>query len=90
MLWVKTTLQYARKSETALKFRLNNHRNDIKRAVSSCELTVHFDNDVTVTTIKEVKRDEMVMGRKREVLRTREICWQRGLNALQANGMSLP
>ena len=35
-------LQYIGKSETAFNLRLNNHRNHIKKGISSCELTEHF------------------------------------------------
>ena len=35
-------LQYLGKSETGFNLRLNNHRNHIKKGVSSCELIEHF------------------------------------------------
>ena len=90
-------LQYVGKSETAFNLRLNNHRNHIKRGVSSCELTEHFlqntrshnfDNDVIFTIIEQIKRSEMDIERKKEILRTREIFWQRRLNTLQPNGLN--
>ena len=75
-------LQYVGKSEAAFNLRLNNHRNHIKIGVSSCELTEHFlqntrshnfDNDVIITVIEQIKRSEMDIERKKEILRTREI-----------------
>ena len=90
-------LQYVGKSETAFNLRLNNHRNHIKRGVSSCELTEHFlqntrshnfDNDVIITIIEQIKRSEMDIERKKEIPRTREIFWQRRLNTLQPNGLN--
>ena len=88
---------YVGKSETPFNISLNNHRNPIKRAVSSCELTKHFiqnngthdfDNDVKITIIKQIKPDEMVMEKKRETLQRQEIFWQRRLNTLQPNGLN--
>ena len=35
-------LQYVGKSETGFNIRLNNHRNHIKKAFCSCEITQHF------------------------------------------------
>ena len=35
-------LQYIGKGETAFNLRLNNHRNHIKKGISSCELKEHF------------------------------------------------
>ena len=52
--------------------RLNNHRDYIQKGVSSCELSEHFlyntrthnfDNDVIITILEQIKRDEMVMGK---------------------------
>ena len=74
-------LQYVGKSEIPFNIRLNNHRNHIKKGVGSCELVEHFlyntrthscENDVTITIIEEIKRDEMVMEKKREILRRRK------------------
>ena len=50
----------------------NNHRNHIQKGVSSCELSEHFlyntrthnfDNHVITTILKQIKRDEMAMGK---------------------------
>ena len=58
-------LQYIGKSETAFNLRLNNHRNDIKKGVRSCELSEHFlhntrthdfDNNVTIIIIEQIKK----------------------------------
>ena len=90
-------LQYVGKSETGFNLRLNNHRNHIKSKVSSCELTEHFlqntrthnfDNDVVITIIEQIKRSDMLIERKKELLRRRERFWQRKLNTLQPNGLN--
>lgn len=79
-------LQCVGKSETALYLRLNNHRNHIKWDFSGCELTEHFLNnsrthiferDAKITIIEEIKRHEMHIQRKKEILRTREVFWPR-------------
>ena len=56
--------------------RLSNHRNHIKKGVSSCEVTEHFftrthdfDNNVTITIIEQIKKDNLETDKKREVLR---------------------
>ena len=75
-------LQYVGKSETAFNLRLNNYRNHIKKGVNSCELTEHFphnrrshdfDKDVIITIIEQIKRSNMTIERKKEILRAREI-----------------
>ena len=90
-------LQYVGKSETAFNLRLNNHRNHIKRGVNSCELSEHFlhnsrshdfSKDVIITIIEQIKRSNMIIERKKEVLRAREIFWQSRLNTLQPNGLN--
>ena len=90
-------LQYIGKSETAFNLRLNNHRNHIKKGVNSCELTEHFlhntrthdfDNNVTITIIEQIKKDHLDTDRKKEVLRDREIFWQRTLNSIQPYGLN--
>lgn len=90
-------LQYVGKSETGFNLRLNNHRNHIKKGVSSCELTEHFlhntrthnfDNDAIITIIEQIKQNNMAIERKKEILRTREIFWQRTLKTLQPNGLN--
>ena len=90
-------LQYVGKSETGFNLRLNNHRNHIKKGVSSCELTEHFlhnarthnfDNDAIITIIEQIKQSNMAIERKKETLRVREIFWQRTLRTLQPNGLN--
>ena len=90
-------LQYVGKSETAFNLRLNNHRNHIKRGINSCELSEHFlhnsrshdfSKDVTITIIEQIKRSNMTIERKKEILRGREIFWQSRLNTLQPNGLN--
>ena len=75
-------LQHVGKSETAFNLRLNNHRNHIKRGVNSYELSEHFlhnsrshdfSKDVTITIIEQIKRSNMTIERKKEILRAREI-----------------
>ena len=89
-------LQYSGKSETGFNLRLNNHRNHIKKGVNSCELTEHFlhnvrshnfDNDVTITVIEQIRKDHLTIDRKKELLRNREMFWQRMLNLIQPNGL---
>ncbi|CAH3128848.1 unnamed protein product, partial [Porites lobata] len=91
------SLQYVGKSETAFNLRLNNHRNHIKKGVNSCELSEHFlhnsrshdfGKDVTITIIEQIKRSNMTIERKKEILRTREIFSQSRLNTLQPNGLN--
>ena len=90
-------LQYVGKSETAFNLRLNNHRNHIKKGVNSCELSEHFlhnsrshdlGKDVTITVIEQIKRSNMTIERKKEILRAREIFWESRLNTLQPNGLN--
>ena len=90
-------LQYIGKSETGFNLRLNNHRNHIKKGVNSCELTEHFlhnvrshnfDNDVTITVIEQIRKDYLTIDRKKELLRNREMFWQRMLNSIQPNGLN--
>ena len=87
-------LQYIGKSETGFNLRLNNHRNHIKKEVNSCELTEHFlhnvrshnfDNDVTITVIEQIRKYYLTIDRKKELLRNREMFWQRMLNSIQPN-----
>jgi len=89
-------LQYIGKSQTAFNLRLNNHRNHIKKGVSSCELTEHFlrntwthdfDNNITITIIEQIKKDHLETNKKKKVLQDREIFWQRTLNSIQPNGL---
>ena len=90
-------LQYIGKSETAFNLRLNNQRNHIKKGVSSCRLTEHFlhntrshdfDINVTITIIKQIKKDHLETDKKKEFLREREIFWQRTLNSIQPYGLN--
>ena len=61
-------LQYIGKSETAFNLQLNNHRNHIKKGLTSCKLTEHFlhntqthdfDNTVTINIIEQMKKDHL-------------------------------
>ena len=90
-------LQYVGKSETGFNLRLNNHRNHIKKGVSSCKLTEHFlhntgthnfDNDAIITITEQIIQNDMAIERKKEILCTEEIFWQRTLKTLQPNGLS--
>lgn len=94
----KCNLQYVGKSETSVNIRLNNHRNHIKTAVNSCELTDHFlqnqrshsfDRDIAITLIEQIrKRDTMTKDRKKELLCAREIFWQQRLQTIQPGGLN--
>ena len=88
-------LQYIGKSETAFNACLNNHRNHIKKGISSCELTEHFlhnkrthnfDNNVIITIIEQIRKDNISNEQKKDLLRRREILWQKKLNSMQPNG----
>ena len=90
-------LQYIGKSETGFNLRLNNHGNHIKKEVNSCELTEHFlhnvrshnfENDVTITVIEQIRKDHLTINRKKELLRNRQMFWQRMLNSIQPNGLN--
>ena len=90
-------LQYIGKSETAFNLRLNNHRNHIKKGISSCELTEHFlhnkrthnfDNNVIITIIEQIRKDNISNEQKKDLLRHREIFWQKKLNSMQPNGLN--
>ncbi|CAH3171643.1 unnamed protein product, partial [Porites lobata] len=90
-------LQYIGKSGTPFNLRLNNHRNHIKKGISSCGLTEHFlhnkrthnfDNDVIITIIEQIRKDNISNERKKDLLRHREIFWQKKLNSMQPNGLN--
>ena len=48
-------------------------------------ITADLDNDVTITIIEQIKRSDMAIKWKKEILRTREIFWQSGLDTLRPN-----
>ena len=86
----KCNLQYIGKSEASVNIRLNNHRNHVKTAVNSCELTEHFlqnrrshsfNNDISVT-IEQIRKMEMTKNSKKEILRVREIFSQKKLSVI--------
>ena len=79
-------LQYIGKSETAFNLRLNNHRNHIKKEVSSCELTEHFLHNKQTHNCDN-NRINISNEQKKDILRHREIFWQRKLNSMQPNGL---
>ena len=65
--------------------------------MSSCGLTEHFlhnkrthdfDNNVTITIIEQIRKDHLETDKKKEVLREREIFWQRTLNSIQPCGLN--
>ena len=47
-----------------------------------------FGKDVTIAIIEQIKRSNMTIERKKEILRAREIFWQSRLNTLQPNGLN--
>ena len=62
-----------------------------------CELTEHFshnkrthdfNNNVTITIIEQIRKDHLETDKKKEVLREREIFWQRTLNSFQPYGLN--
>jgi len=88
-------LQYIGKSKTTFNLRLNNHH--IKKGISSCELTEHFlhnkwthnlDNNVIITIIEQLRKDNISNEQKKDLLRHREIFWQKKLNSMQPNGLT--
>ena len=90
-------LQYIGKSETAFNACLSNHRNHIKKGISSCQLTEHFlhnkrthnfDNNVIITIIEQIRKDNISNEQKKDLLRYREILWQKKLNSMQPNGLN--
>ena len=94
-------LQYVGKSETGLNIQLKNYRDHIKRAFCSCEITEHFllnprthNFNLTITSpyynniIEQIKRIDMTVQRKKELLRKREIFWQSRLRTLQPTGLN--
>ena len=65
--------------------------------MSSCELTEHFlhnkrphdfDDNVTITIIEQIRKDNLEADKKKEVLREREIFWKRTLNSIQPYGLN--
>ena len=65
-----------KKEQTAFNLRLNNHRNHIKKGVSSCELTEHFlhnerthnvDNNVIITIIEQITKDDISNEQKKKI-----------------------
>ena len=47
-----------------------------------------FGKDVTIAIIEQIKRSNMTIERKKEILRAKEIFWQSQLNTLQPNGLN--
>ena len=89
-------VQYIGKSEIAFNLRLNNHRNHIKKGISSCDLPEHFlhnkrthnfDNNVIITIIEQIRKDN-ISNEQKDLLRHREIFWQKKLNSMQSNGLN--
>ena len=55
---------------------LNNHRNHIKKGISSCELAEHFlhnkrthnfDNNVIITIIEQIRKDSISNEKKKDL-----------------------
>ena len=94
---IKCKLQYVGKSEKNLNIRLSNHRNHIKKAIHSCELTQHFllnsnshefERGICITPIEQIKSTTMQTEQKKELLRAREIFWQKNLKTIQPRGLN--
>lgn len=91
-------LPYIGKNKTAFTLRLNNHRNHIKKEIiSRCELTEHFlhnkrthnfENNVIITIIKQIRKDNISNEQKKDLLRHREIFWQKKGNSMPPNGLN--
>ena len=88
-------LQYIGKSETAFNLRLNNHRNHIKKGISSCELTENFlhnkrthnfDNNVIIT--KQIRKDNISNEQKKMSLDTGKYSAKENENSMQPNGLN--
>ena len=91
------------KVKNSANIRLNNHRNHVKTVVNSCELTDHFlhnqtshkfDRDINITIIEQIRKDSMTKERITELLRAREVFWQKNIKhnktwrPKQENGLS--
>ena len=65
--------------------------------VNSCELLEHFlrnsrshdfSKDATIAIADQIKRSNVTVERKKEILQAREIFWQNRLNTLELNGFN--
>ena len=45
-------------------------------------------DDVTITVIGQIRKDYLTIDRKKELIRNREMFWQRMLNSIQPNGLN--
>ena len=92
-------LERVRQALTCIQ--LKNYRDHIKRAFCSCEITEHFllnprthNFNLTIKSpyynniIEQIKRIDMTVQRKKELLRKREIFWQSRLTTLQPTGLN--
>ena len=57
-------------------------------SLSTFYITQELDNDAIITIIEQIKQNDMAIERKKEILRTRVIFWQRTLKTLQPNGLN--
>ena len=74
--------QYIGKSETPFNIRLNSHRNHITTKLESCQLAEHFTNsdhdfstNTEITAIEKIKKNDLEINRKTDILRERERFW---------------
>ena len=69
----------------------------IKKGISCCEHTEHFlhnkpahnfDNNMIITVIEQIRKDNISNKQKKDLLRHREILWQKKLNSMQPNRLN--
>ena len=48
----------------------------------------NFDNNVIITIIEQISKDNISNEQKKDLLRLREIFWQKKLNSMQPNGLN--
>ena len=91
--------QYIGKSETQLNIRMNNNRNHLKLVKPKCKLVQHFkesndcnfERDLTIIPIEQldISRDNTrSLDEKKEVLKRREIFWQKTLSTFTPHGLN--
>ena len=95
---MKCKKQYVGKSKTTLNLRLNNHRSHIKKKHTDCTLTQHYLNTTCdfkqharVTIIEQMNfHNDMSIPveRKEQILKRREIFWQRRLKTHAPFGLN--
>ena len=91
--------QYIGKSETKLNIRMNNNRNHLRIKDRSCKLIQHFidstscklEEDLEIMPIEQITMDttdETTLQKKKQILKTREIFWQKTLKTMIPEGLN--